>query len=183
MKVYCVFSLESPHRGDSNDYTQYTISQCKKRKSSYRSCSTGFKNAFQTAVVNKPSVFEPLKFYCTCFSVRAYLTRFWQFIGNRLGGKWQYAGTNVAIHCHSCGNSLAIHWKANDNIVALKFYGFYCQCIARSFSCQPNSICPPAFKKEGNSLVIGWKIPNAVYYHTVAILLSHVQSIATLLSD
>ena len=24
MKVYCVFSLESPHRGDSNVYTQYT---------------------------------------------------------------------------------------------------------------------------------------------------------------
>ena len=25
MKVYCVFSLESPQRGDSNVYTQYTI--------------------------------------------------------------------------------------------------------------------------------------------------------------
>ena len=25
MKVYCVFSLESPHRDDSNEYTQYTI--------------------------------------------------------------------------------------------------------------------------------------------------------------
>ena len=25
MKVYCVFSLESPHRGDSNVCTQYTI--------------------------------------------------------------------------------------------------------------------------------------------------------------
>ena len=25
MKVYFVFSLESPHRGDSNVYTQYTI--------------------------------------------------------------------------------------------------------------------------------------------------------------
>ena len=30
MKVYCVFSLESPHQGDSNEYTQYTISQYKK---------------------------------------------------------------------------------------------------------------------------------------------------------
>ena len=30
MKVYCVFSLESPQRGDSNEYTQYTISQYKK---------------------------------------------------------------------------------------------------------------------------------------------------------
>ena len=25
MKVYCMFSLESPHRGDSNEYTQYTF--------------------------------------------------------------------------------------------------------------------------------------------------------------
>ena len=25
MKVYCVFALESPHRGDSNETTQYTI--------------------------------------------------------------------------------------------------------------------------------------------------------------
>ena len=24
MKVYCVFSLEWPHRGDSSEYTQYT---------------------------------------------------------------------------------------------------------------------------------------------------------------
>ena len=30
MKVYCVFSLESPQGGDSNKYTQYTISQYKK---------------------------------------------------------------------------------------------------------------------------------------------------------
>ena len=25
MKVYCVFSLESPQRGDSYEFTQYTI--------------------------------------------------------------------------------------------------------------------------------------------------------------
>ena len=25
MKVCCVFSLESPHRGDFNEYTQYTM--------------------------------------------------------------------------------------------------------------------------------------------------------------
>ena len=27
-------------------------------------CSNGLKNEFETAVVNEPSVFEPLKFYC-----------------------------------------------------------------------------------------------------------------------
>ena len=30
MKVYCVFSLESPHRGDSNEYIQYTIFNIKR---------------------------------------------------------------------------------------------------------------------------------------------------------
>ena len=25
VKIYCVFSLVSPHRGDSNEYTQYTV--------------------------------------------------------------------------------------------------------------------------------------------------------------
>ena len=32
VKVSCVFSLESPHRGDSNENTQYTISNLKKKK-------------------------------------------------------------------------------------------------------------------------------------------------------
>ena len=31
MKVCYVFSLESPHRGDSNEYTQYTISNIKRK--------------------------------------------------------------------------------------------------------------------------------------------------------
>ena len=30
IKVYCVFSLESPHWGDSNEYTQYTVFNMKK---------------------------------------------------------------------------------------------------------------------------------------------------------
>ena len=31
MKVCCVFSLESPHGGDSNENTQYTIFNIKKK--------------------------------------------------------------------------------------------------------------------------------------------------------
>ena len=31
MKVCCVYSLESPHGGDSNEYTQYTIINIKKK--------------------------------------------------------------------------------------------------------------------------------------------------------
>ena len=37
MKVCCVFSLESPHRGDSNGYTQYTIFNVKKENHPYLS--------------------------------------------------------------------------------------------------------------------------------------------------
>ena len=67
-----MFSLESPRRGDSNEYTQYTISNMNKKntKTYPKSVATGFfskglKNEFETAVVSKPSVFEPLKFHCT----------------------------------------------------------------------------------------------------------------------
>ena len=61
MKVYCVFSLESPQRGDSNEYTQYTISQHKNENHpkscqfcTYGICSKGPKHEFETAVVNEP---------------------------------------------------------------------------------------------------------------------------------
>ena len=72
IKVYCVCLLESPHRGDSNEYTRYTIFNMNKKDTiNYpKSAAMGFfskglKNEFETAVVNEPSVFEPLKFYCT----------------------------------------------------------------------------------------------------------------------
>ena len=67
-----MFSLESPHQGDSNEYTQYTIFNVKKKITlNYpKSAAMGFsskvlKKEFETAMVNEPSVFEPLKFYCT----------------------------------------------------------------------------------------------------------------------
>ena len=71
MKVLCLFSLESPQQGDSNEYTQYIISQYKKENNpklsqicNYGICSKGPKNEFEPAVVNEPSVFKPSKFYC-----------------------------------------------------------------------------------------------------------------------
>ena len=70
-----MFSLESPHRGDSNEYTQYTILNMNKKNThklsqicSYGLFPKGLKNEFETAVVDEPSVFEPLKFYCTVIS-------------------------------------------------------------------------------------------------------------------
>ena len=69
--VCCVFSLESPHRGDSNEYTQCTIFNMNKKNilnypesAATSFFSRGLKNEFETAVVNEPSVFGPLKFYC-----------------------------------------------------------------------------------------------------------------------
>ena len=35
----------------------------------YGSFSKGLKNEFETAVVNEPSVFEPVKFYCICAKI------------------------------------------------------------------------------------------------------------------
>ena len=65
--VCCVFSLESPHRGDSNEYTQYTIFNIKKEITLINpdlqlwGFSKGLKNEFEASVVNELSVFEPLK--------------------------------------------------------------------------------------------------------------------------
>ena len=59
-----MFSLESPHRGDSNEYTQYSIFNIKKITLNYpKSAAMGFfykglKNEFEAAVVNEPSVFK-----------------------------------------------------------------------------------------------------------------------------
>ena len=65
-----MFSLESPHRGDSYEYTQHTIFNMNKKNTLNYSKSAamgffskGLKNEFETAVVNEPSVFELLKFY------------------------------------------------------------------------------------------------------------------------
>ena len=66
-----MFSLESP-----NEYTQYTIFNIiKKNNLNYPTSaamdffSKGLKNEFETAVVNEPSVFEPLKFDYSYWSV------------------------------------------------------------------------------------------------------------------
>ena len=69
-----MFPLESPYRGDYNEYTQHAIFDIKKKIAlnypkynnvcSYGNFSKGFKNELETAVVNEPSVFESLKFYC-----------------------------------------------------------------------------------------------------------------------
>ena len=59
-----MFSLESPHRGDSNVYTQNTYS----KSAAIEFFTKGLKNDFETAVVSEPTVFKPLKFYCISFS-------------------------------------------------------------------------------------------------------------------
>ena len=68
-----MFLLESPQRDNFNEYTQYTIFSIKienhpklSKICSYGIFSKELKNEFETAMVNEPSVFEPLKFYCIC---------------------------------------------------------------------------------------------------------------------
>ena len=58
MKVCCVFSLESPHRGDSNQYTQYTIfSMNKKNILNYpKSAAIGFFQGTQERVRNSRGI-------------------------------------------------------------------------------------------------------------------------------
>ena len=58
-------------QGDSNEYTQHTIFNIIKEKSlliilslPLWDISKRLKNEFETAVVDEPSVFEPLKLYC-----------------------------------------------------------------------------------------------------------------------
>ena len=64
IKVCCVFSLKSPHRGDSNEYTQYTIKKDNHPKlsqiCSHGIFSKGLKNEFETVV---------LKVYCKLFDI------------------------------------------------------------------------------------------------------------------
>ena len=70
MKGCCVSSLELPHRGNSNKYTQYTctIFHVKRKITLNYPKAAGmgffFKNEFEIAVVNEASVFEPPKVYC-----------------------------------------------------------------------------------------------------------------------
>ena len=66
-----MFSFKWPHRGDYYEYAQYIIFNIKKentlnypKSAAMRFYSKGLKNKFKTPVVNKPSVFKPLKFYC-----------------------------------------------------------------------------------------------------------------------
>ena len=66
MKVCCVVLLESPHGGDSTEYTKQTIINIKRKSpeiipNTTQSASMGFfgqglKNEFEIAVVNEPSV-------------------------------------------------------------------------------------------------------------------------------
>ena len=55
------------HRGDSNEYTHYTIFNIKKKitlnypRSAAVDFPKGLKNEFETAMVNEPLVFEPLR--------------------------------------------------------------------------------------------------------------------------
>ena len=58
VKVCCLLC----RRGDSNEYTQYTTFNIKKK------IILNYPKSFETAMVNQPSVFKTPKFYCNLAS-------------------------------------------------------------------------------------------------------------------
>ena len=70
--VYCVYSLESPHRGDSNESTQYTFMLKKIKKILIKPPNLALLSTLICSnysclelIFMVPKVFEPLKFDCT----------------------------------------------------------------------------------------------------------------------
>ena len=106
-----MFSLESPQRGDSNEYTHYTISKYKKENHPKLSqicnsgiCSKGPKNKFETAVVNEPSVFEPLKFYCNTGTYVSFLL----VTGRTISLTWHTPANTQILYAPADGWSIGI---------------------------------------------------------------------------
>ena len=82
-----MFSLELPHRGDSKEYTQYTVFNMNKKitlnhpkSAAMGFYSKGLKNEFETAVVNEPSAFEPLRFYCSFLEYSSCGTKLFSYV-------------------------------------------------------------------------------------------------------
>ena len=122
-----MFSLESPHRCDSNEYKQhiYTIIKIKKKiilnypkykhVCSYGIFSWGLKNEFETAVVNEPSMFEQLRFYCilristVTKMTSAFLLQFFQtYIARFTFVDW----AELLGVCHSMSKPSSLHEKS-----------------------------------------------------------------------
>ena len=66
MNVCCVFSLESPHQGHSNEYTQYTIFNIKKKITLNYPKIAAIRffprdSGTSLSLRIEPSVFEPVK--------------------------------------------------------------------------------------------------------------------------
>ena len=63
-----MYSLESPYRGDSYEYTQHTFSRLSKRSLNIPNILMFTvmkkKSRVEIAVVNEPPVLEPSKFQC-----------------------------------------------------------------------------------------------------------------------
>ena len=66
MAVCCVFSLESPHRGDSNEYTQYTIFNAQ-QKFSLNYHKTAAQERVRNIRSEQAISVRATKFYCIWF--------------------------------------------------------------------------------------------------------------------
>ena len=87
MRVCCVFSLEPPDRGDSNEYTIYSFQYKKENHPNYLKLqlpdfSQGTQGHVRNSRGNEPSGLKPLKFYCTCCCIC--LSSDYKFTQNKL---------------------------------------------------------------------------------------------------
>ena len=97
--------------------------------------SKGLKNEFERAVVNEPSVFEPLTFYCImildlvlirCMSLIYFLRGLEKFpqMGNitcfELNEKFNPMYTGGLFHCYMLDESIS-HFRGIRSILSLKF--------------------------------------------------------------
>ena len=118
MKVCCVFSLESPHRGDSNDDTQHTIINIKKKitlnNTKYNKvCRYGIILLGTQELVRNSRGKRPISVRTT--EVLLYILRrilLWvvpRFVRlyeekrvDYLPYKWTTRGINISYHPHQC---------------------------------------------------------------------------------
>ena len=99
--------LESPHQGDSNVYTQYTIFNIKKKiilnyskSAAMGFFSKGLKSELETTVVNEPSVFEPLKVYCNMLPTYLFVLQWFPWLAPPVIPEHQVPPT-TSCYCHS----------------------------------------------------------------------------------
>ena len=104
MYVYCMYSLESPLRGDSNECTQHTFTRQKKKISLnypyivFGGNPCGLMNVFDSSMVNEPSRFEPLKFCCNMVELQQEIMYLWACVPKEDSDHTAHRYSLISVH-------------------------------------------------------------------------------------